>query len=266
MAEARNQPLARWRAFLGLLRSAGGPRAAVFAALVVLAGLLPTAVILLTGALVRAIPSAVQGGLDSPGGRPAILALAGLVLALAVLMVGTNALAQLCRVLDSDFALEVHHAVARVCLDTPGLGPLEDPAFADELQSVQEAERRGNLRAPVTSLAQMAMMRLRGAGAFVVLLGFAWWAPLLLAAAWWLTNWVYRTATEHGISVGLSEGAVKMRRAEYLRSLALDAPAAKEVRVFALGPWVVARYGDAWMEALGMMWRARRARPWLTAA
>jgi ATP-binding cassette subfamily B protein len=253
----------RWRALLGLLWEAGRSRTAALVPLVLAVGMLPTGVILLVGALVRAIPDAVRAGGDA---GPARAALAGLIAALVALSAARNALAQLARVLDAAFALEVHHAVARVALETPGLATVEDPAFADRVEAVQDAERRGVLRGTVTALTSVAATRLRGAGAFVVLLGFRWWAPLALAAAWQLTNLVERKATEHGVSVNMSDGAVRMRRAEYMRSLALDAPAAKELRIFGLGGWFVGLYGDAWAEALGVLWRSRRAHRGLSAA
>jgi ATP-binding cassette subfamily B protein len=261
MADARITRVSRWRALLELLWTGRRGRVAVFAALVVVVGVLPTAIILMTGRLVAAIPAAVQGP-----ARPALLALAAMVGCMALLTLGGIALAQLARSLDAAFALEVQHTVARVMLETPGLAPLDDPGLADHLQAVQDAERRGVLRQTVASLSNVATMRLRGLGASVVLLGFHWWAPLVLAVAWHLTNRVYLQATENGVSVNMSDGAVRLRRAEYLRSLALDAPAAKEVRVFGLGGWLVGRYGDAWLEALGAMWKSRKANRGITAA
>jgi ATP-binding cassette subfamily B protein len=258
--------VARWRALAGLLWTAARWRVAGFGALVLLVGLLPTAVILATGALVGAIPGAVEHGLGAGGGRPALLALSALVLCAAALALGGHALAYLARFLDNAYALEVHHAVARVTLGTPGLAPLEDPALADELQAIDDAERRGVLRMTMSAVSSVATARLRGIGAFVVLLGFHWWAPLLLFAGWYLTNVVNRKATENGVSVNMSGGAVKMRRSEYLRSLAVDAPAAKELRVFGLGGWVVERYGEAWLDALGMLWKSRKANRALSAA
>ncbi len=266
MATARIGHLPRWRALFALLWRAGRWRVAGFGVLVLVAGLLPTAVILATGALVRAVPGAVEHGLASAGGRPATLALSTLVLCLAAYALAGNALAQLSRVLDDAFSLEVHETVARATLGTPGLEPLDDPGVADRLQAIHDAERRGVLRRTAAALSGVATTRLRGAGAFVVLAGFEWWAPLLLAAAWHLTNRVYLKATENGVSVNMSGGAVQMRRAEYLRSLAVEAPAAKELRVFGLAGTVVGRYGDAWLDALGMMWRSRRANRGLTAA
>ncbi|HEU4881007.1 MAG TPA: ABC transporter ATP-binding protein, partial [Longimicrobium sp.] len=244
------------RALLRLLWTAGRWRVALLGILVLATGLLPTAIILLTGVLAAAIPGAVDAG---PGATPAFLALAGVAAALALLSLASTLLGQLCRVLDAAYAMEVHCAVAGVTLGSPGLAPLEDPALADRLQAVHDAEQRGVLRRTCSELATLAVTRLRGAGAFAVLLGFHWWAPLALAAAWHLTNRVYLKTTEKGVTVDMGDGAARMRRTGYLRSLALDAPAAKEVRVFGLGDWAVGKYGDAWLEALGALWRNRRA-------
>jgi ATP-binding cassette subfamily B protein len=253
--------LARWRAFLGLLWSASPPRVAVFGALVLAAGLLPTGVILATGALVRAIPGVVEHGLSGAAGTAALLALAAVALGTSILSVAGNLMAQQASVLDAAFALEVHHTVARVTLETPGVATLEDPAFADELEAVADAERMGVLQTPVTQLAGVLTTRLQGIGAFVILLAFHWWAPLVLAAAWHLTNRVYLSAMER--SPGAAAG---QRRADYLRSLAVDPAAAKELRIFGLAGWTVSQYGEARLEALGVLWRSRKADRRLNAA
>ncbi|HEV7587866.1 MAG TPA: ABC transporter ATP-binding protein [Longimicrobium sp.] len=255
--------LSRWRALLGLLRSAAPGRTALFAALVFAAGLLPTGVILATGALIDAVPAVVAHGVAAGG--PAVLALAALAAALVALALAGNLLAQQAGALDAAFALEVHHSVARVALGTPGIAPLEDPAFADEIDAVQDAERRGVLQRPVTQLSAVLTTRLRGTGAAVVLLGFHWWAPLALAAAWQLTNLVYLRATERGLTTRSGLGAARLRRSEYLRSLAMEPAAAKEIRVFGLAGWMVGEYGDAWLDALGLMWRNRKAERGLNA-
>ena len=113
-------------------------------------------------------------------------------------------------------------------------------------------------------LAAVIGFRLVGFGALALLLGFRWWAPFPLGFAWYLANRVFVKAMERGLEVDVSEGAVRQRRAEYLRSLVLEPPAAKEMRVFALGDWMVHRYADAWLDALRLMWRSRSSR-WLAA-
>ena len=266
MATARTTELARWRAFLDLLWRAARWRVALFGVLVLVTGLLPTAIMLLTGAVIEAVPDVVGRGLDTPGGRSALLVLSGLVLALLLQTLAGKALAYLCRVLDAALSLEVHHTIALVTLGTPGVAPLEDPAFADELQAIQDAQKRGALNRPVSEVNNVIGMRLRGIGAFVVLLGFNWWAPLVLAAVWQLTNLVYLRTTRRGVAAQMNDAAERQRRAEYLRSVAVDAPAAKEIRVFGVGGWAVQQYADTWGEALGMLWKDRRAHRGLNAA
>ncbi|HVG45166.1 MAG TPA: ABC transporter ATP-binding protein [Longimicrobium sp.] len=257
---------ARWRALIGLLGAAGRGTLAAWVALLLAAGLLPTALILATGAFVQALPAVAGQGLGGPAARPATLAFAAVVLALAGRALCATAAAHLARVIDDGLALEVHRRVAGVTLGTPGLEALDDPARSDQLHAVHEAERRGVLRRTAASLGMLATTRVRGIGAFVVLLGFHWWAPLLLAGAWHLSSRLFLKVTENGISFDNSDGPVLLRRAEYVRSLAVEAPAAKEVRVFGLGDWIVGRYGEAWLDALRLMWRSRRASRGLSTA
>ena len=261
MADTRITNPAHWRALLGLLWEGGRGRVLLFAAAVAAAGIVPTALIVLSGKLVRAIEA-----VPAAGTGPVLEALAWLAAALAVLTLASNLLVYLSTVLGGAFSMAVHDRVARATLGTPGLAPVEDPAFADRIQAVEEAERRGVLRDTARHLSTVVMMRLRGLGAFAVLFGFRWWAPFVLLGAWHLTNRLYVSATEKGVTVDMGDGAVLMRRAEYLRSLAVEAPAAKEIRVFGLGHWLVGRYGDAWMRALGAMWTSRKANRGLTAA
>jgi len=258
--------LPRWRALLDLLWSAARWRVVLFGLLVLVLGLVPTAVILVTGALVGAIPGAVEHGLGSAAGQPALSALGGLGLLLALSAVGGSVMMQTARVINARFALVVHRTVAQATLGTPGIAPLEDPAFADELQAIQEADRRGVLQRTATTISSVVTTRLNGIGPLVVLLGFRWWAPIPLAAAWYLANYLFVKATERGLDVDVSKGAVLQRQAEYMRSLVLEPPAAKEMRVFGLGDWMVGRYADAWLDALRLMWRSRSAHTGLTLA
>jgi ATP-binding cassette subfamily B protein len=266
MTNSRFAAAGRWRALLGLLWRAARWKAVLFGGVTVAVGLLPTFMILLTGALIQAIPAAVQHGMGSAAGRPAVLALAGLALAVAGAGIGAQAMTQLARILNTRFVMEVHRTVARVTLGTPGVAPLEDPAVADELQAIDEVVRRGVLARTATTLSAVVTSRLGGAGPLLVLLAFRWWAPLFLAAGWYLAHRLFVKATERGLEVDVSEGAVLQRRAEYLRSLVLEPPAAKEMRIFGLGDWMVGRYGEAWLDALRLMWRSRTAHRGLTMA
>jgi ATP-binding cassette subfamily B protein len=258
--------LSRWRALLGLLWIAAGWRMAVFGALILVAGVMPSLTILLTGSLVHAVPAAVRHGLDSAGGRPAVLALALLVLTQALSTVAGTVAGQMTRTINTRFALEVYRTLARVTLGTDGVAPLEDPGVANEVQRIQDADRRGVPWQTATRLSSVAVARLTGIATLVVLFGFRWWAPFAMAAAWLLAGQVMVRGTARGVSMDVSDGAVRQRRAEYLRALVLEPGAAKENRVFGLGSWMVGRYSEAWQGALRLMWSTRAGPRGLTAA
>jgi ATP-binding cassette, subfamily B, bacterial len=254
-----------WLALFGLLWRAGRWLAVVVAGLALLLGLLPTAIIVLTGALVAAVPGAVAHGVGSPDGRLAFVWLAALVVAFVVSRLLTGLAGFLREVLDCRFGLTAHTAIAGAVLATPGIAPLEDPRIVDELAILEDGERRGFLRSTVNRLFTLVTTRLAGAGAFVVLLGFRWWAPIVLTAGWLVANRAYQRVTAGGLTVGMSEGAARLRRSEYLRTLAVEPAAAKEIRVFGLADWVVGRYAKAQADVLGTIWRNRRGNRWLTA-
>lgn len=53
-------------------------------------------------------------------------------------------------------------------------------------------------------------------------------------------------------------GLPGLRRALYLRGLAMNPDAAKEIRIYGLGAWVVERFRVAWLETMTEVWRKRK--------
>ncbi len=74
-----------------------------------------------------------------------------------------------------------------------------------------------------------------------MLFGFTWWAPLVLAGAWLATHWLLR---ESAVWMDRNTPEVReaQRHAEYAYRLAVDPPAAKELRLFGLADWVMERF------------------------
>jgi ABC-type multidrug transport system fused ATPase/permease subunit len=100
---------------------------------------------------------------------------------------------------------------------------------------------------------------LGGLAAAAVLFGFAWWAPPLLVLAWGSTHWLLR---ESGVwrDRNTDEVRTAQRHADYAYRLAVDAPAAKEVRLFGLSSWVVDRFAARRRKLYDLQWRATRLR------
>ena len=75
----------------------------------------------------------------------------------------------------------------------------------------------------------------------MVLFGFAWWAPILLAGAWLATHWLLReSAVWHDRNTDEVRSA--QRDADYAYRLAVDPPASKELRLFGLVGWTIDRF------------------------
>src|SRR6185369_2446958 len=70
---------------------------------------------------------------------------------------------------------------------------------------------------------------------------FAWWAPVVLGGAWLSTHWLLR---ESGVWKDRNTDEVRsaQRDADYAFNLAVDPPASKELRLFGLADWTVARF------------------------
>ena len=63
---------------------------------------------------------------------------------------------------------------------------------------------------------------------------------------------------EHGVELGFSLGAAsEMRRSRYLRTLAVEPAAAKEIRVFGLASWVTHDYATSWLASMRRIWDGR---------
>src|SRR5581483_7325656 len=77
-----------------------------------------------------------------------------------------------------------------------------------------------------------------GLASAAVLAGYTWWAPIVLAGAWLATHWLLR---ESAVWRAWKDDEVRkaQRHADYYYRLAVDAPAAKEVRLFGLAPWII---------------------------
>jgi ATP-binding cassette subfamily B protein len=109
----------------------------------------------------------------------------------------------------------------------------------------------------MASLGGIAAVRLQGIAALIIVGRFRWWLPPMLAAgqiasySWRRRHWIHVTGV-------VFDRTDTMRRADYLRRLALRPEAAKETRVFALDRWLVERYRDNYLSTMHQIWGERR--------
>jgi ATP-binding cassette subfamily B protein len=144
--------------------------------------------------------------------------------------------------------------VMQALLGPPGLAHLLDPEVQDETTRAVTFWNSSILE----GITNVAVTRATGIGAAVLLAskGF-WWASVALGVVWvlagrWSWDRARRTLDVHFDKIP------DVRRAEYARDLAFRPSAAKEIRTFGLGDWVVDRYVDSWTRAMTELWRDRR--------
>ena len=228
-----------WRArqewtFFASLYPADRGLATVWWVLLALRGLLPAAMAVAMGYLI----GAVQHG-DS---------LAGPLTAFGIVFVALQVLNPIHNAVSADLgdrmAAWLYDELTETCLAPPGIGHLEDAELANDLQVAREFDRGMTgppLRISLGFIADGLALMLGGLASAAILFGFAWWAPPLLAGAWLATHWLLR---ESGVWKDRNTEEVRsaQRDAEYAYRLAVDPPAAKELRLFGLRGWTLDRF------------------------
>ncbi|HEX9188878.1 MAG TPA: ABC transporter ATP-binding protein [Vicinamibacteria bacterium] len=164
--------------------------------------------------------------------------------------------------LGSRVAAWLNDRLTEACVRPPGIGHLEDPALASDLTVAREFDlgmtgppMHMNLAFIAADLVQTVV----GLASAAVLFAYAWWAPPLLAGAWVLAHVLLRESAVWRDRM-TPEVREAQRHAEYAYRLAVDPPAAKELRLFGLADWVMERF-VGWRTRLHeLQYRATRLR------
>jgi ATP-binding cassette, subfamily B, bacterial len=197
-------------------------------------GLLPAAFSIAIGILV--------GAIQHHGGLAAALTV------VAVVFIGLQVLGPLHTALSANLgdrtAALLYDELTGACVTVPGIGHLEDPELAADLQVARDFDRGMTgppLSVSMDFIAGGLVDLVAGLAQACVLFGFAWWAPPVLAGAWLGTHWLLR---ESGVWRDRNTEEVRQaqRDADYAYRLAVDPPAAKELRIFGLPDWVLDRF------------------------
>jgi ATP-binding cassette, subfamily B, bacterial len=216
------------------LRQADRPMAAAWWAMLGARGLLPAVFSVVTGVLVAAVQH--RASLAAP------LAVVGVVFILMQVLGPLHT--SLSANLGDRTAAWLYDELTGACVAVPGIGHLEDPELAKDLQVARDFDRGMTAPPLSTSLDFIAgglVDMVAGVAQACVLFGFAWWAPPVLAGAWLATHWLLR---ESAVWKDRNTDEVRQaqRDADYAFRLAVDPPAAKEVRIFGLPDWVLERF------------------------
>jgi ATP-binding cassette subfamily B protein len=215
-------------------------------------GVLPAGFAVATGALVGAVQAG--GDLAGPLAAVAVVFVLLQVVRPLHLAIGTN--------LGDRTAAWLYDRLTEACVGPPGMGHLEDPALAADLTAARDVDL--GVTAPPLSISMDFIAAglvevVGGVAAAAVLAGFAWWAPLLLGGAWLATHWLLRESSVWK-DRATDEVRSAQRDADYTYRLAVDPPAAKELRLFGLADWTIERFTGYRRRLHELQYRATRLR------
>ncbi|MEO7573275.1 MAG: ATP-binding cassette domain-containing protein, partial [Acidimicrobiales bacterium] len=226
--------------------------AAAWWAILVLRGLLPAGFAVAMGLLVGAVQdgNVLTGPLVGMGMIFVLLQ----VLTPLHLAVGYN--------LGDRTAAWLYDVLTDACIAPPGIGHLEDPELGSDLTVAREFD--AGMTGPPLSIsmdfiAGSLVELVAGLASAAVLAAYAWWAPIVLGGAWLSTHWLLR---ESAIWRDRNTDEVRdaQRDADYAYRLAVDPPAAKELRMFGLAGWTIDRFVDRRTTLHRLQYEATRLR------
>ena len=248
---ARLRTRKEWQ-FFAVLPRADAALATAWWVVLTLRGVLPAAFAIAMGLLVGAVQ---QGSsLTTP------LAITGVIFVL--LQVLTPLHQVISANLGDRTAAWLYDQLTTACVSPPGIGHLEDPSLAADLVVARDFDLGmpgPPLSISIDFIANGLVTMIGGVACTVVLVQFAWWAPLVLGGPWLATHWLLRES-----AVWRDRNTAEVRRAQrdadYAFRLAVDPGPAKELRVFGLAGWTIARFTERRTRLHRLQYEATRLR------
>ncbi|MDP9270854.1 MAG: ATP-binding cassette domain-containing protein [Chloroflexota bacterium] len=226
--------------------------AALWWLVLLLRAALPTIFAIGMGALV----GAVQHG--SALGTP--LVAIGIVFVLQQVLTPTNV--SISANLGSRTAAWLYDELTRACIEPAGMSHLEDPTLTNDLIVARDFDLGINgppLFVSMNFIADGLGELLAGFFSAIVLAFYAWWAAILLAGAWLATHWLLRESAVWR-DRNTDEVREAQRHVDYAYRLAVDPPAAKELRLFGLAGWTIERLVTRRRRLFDLQYHATRLR------
>lgn len=248
---ARLREREEWR-FFGALWRADRRLASAWWAVLVLRGALPAAFAVAMGALV--------------GGVTREADLVGPLVAVGIVFVTLQVLAPLHAQVDQNLGDRtsswLNDRLLESTVTPPGIAHLERQDLADDLVVARDFDL--GISGPPLSISMGFIAGglvevVAGLAQAMVLLTYEWWAGLLLGVAWASTHWLLRESAIWR-DRNTEEVTAAQRHADYTYRLAVDPPAAKEIRLFGLSEWAVKRFAGRRRRLVDLRWEATRLR------
>ena len=143
-----------------------------------------------------------------------------------------------------------------------GIAHLENPDLTTDLTVARDFDL--GITGPPLSIsmdfiASGLVEMVGGLATGVLLFGYSWWAAPVLIGAWVSTHYLLR---ESAVWQDRNTDEVRnaQRHSEYAYRLAVDPPAAKELRLFGLSDWVIDRFTSRRRRLYELQWESTRLR------
>jgi ATP-binding cassette subfamily B protein len=215
-------------------------------------------VVLAIGSVVGKLPAAIRAGPVSAAAAQVgnLLVLVAAFVALQQLLAGGEAM--ITGTLGRRVEGSVRGRVMASAMAPDGGAHLQDPEVRSLIdQATTLGTGRSGPIAAVDSLVPMSSSLLSGLAMCALVAAYRWWLGLALAAGWLLARRT-RMADNLAQAAILYSDQFGTRRQAYFRELAATPGAAKEIRVFGLGGWLVDRFHSQWLESVESLWATRR--------
>ena len=237
--------------FRALFQASPGP-AALWWVLLIAGGLLPAAFAISMGSIIGAVEG--DQSLAGPLTLVGIIFVAMQIVNPIHVSIGQN--------LGRKAADHLNDRLIRATTAPPGIAHLENPKLTNELSMARDFDlgiTGPPLFIAMSFIADGLRMLVAGFATSLLLFGFRWWAPFVLVAGWSSTHYLLR---ESGVWRDRNTDEVRdaQRHADYAYRLAVDAPASKELRLFGLAEWVVARFARRRRHLYDLQWEATKLR------
>jgi ATP-binding cassette subfamily B protein len=243
--------------FFSVLPKADPLHAAGWGTVVILRGVLPSIFAISTGVLIAA---AQHTGRVEGGGIGGPLALVGAVFVLLQILTPINTALSLN--LGDRTAAWLYDRLTDACIRPPGMGHLEDPSLTGDLTVARDFDL-GMTGPPLSFsmdfIAGGLVEMIAGLVAAALLWAYAWWAAILLAGAWLSTQYLLRESAVWW-DRNTPDVRAAQRDAEYTYRMAVDPGPAKELRLFGLVGWTIARFVERRTRLHALQYEATRLR------
>jgi ATP-binding cassette, subfamily B, bacterial len=218
-----------------------------------------TVAMVASGQLVESVSAAVRAGAGSVAAHDSWTWLTVTVVALVVAPVASAVSHGVEEVTSARYLAAYYDLVADTGVRPHSVAHLEDPAGARQIGSAVDASRDWLFLRGIGGTWGALSNRLNGLGALVVVSTWRWWVGLVVVAGWFLMSRAVARWRSIVFDDMIGVTGLGRRRASYLQTVLGGRAAAKEIRLFGLGGWLLDGFVEVCRETMAIV-SSRRLR------